>query len=127
MAGFANRVVRIGFPELTEPDEPELFLILRNPKVVSPDEFASSDVAVGPDGQPLNPEDAAERSREIIARLVVTGRMYDATDMGVDMETGELTDQKLLTYPLTKNTARCLPVEVMQKIGAEIGAAFAPK
>lgn len=127
MAGFANRVTRLMFPDLTEKGEPELFLVIRNTRTMTVDELVPGDVPLGPDGQPLDRELSAERSRELIAKLVVAGLMYDATDPGVDPKTGEPTDQRLLSFPLTPQTVRCLPIEAIQRINTEIEAAVAPK
>lgn len=128
MAGYANRVVRIAFPDLTEPDTDELFVVIRNPKTMTVDELTPQDVAVDPaTGLPVDTDLAAQRSREIIARLVVAWRMYDASDFSVDPDTGIPTEQSPLPLPATADLVRRLPMAAIQAINDKISEAISPK
>lgn len=128
MAGYANRVVRIAFPDLTEADTDELFVVIRNPKTMTVDELTPQDVALDPaTGQPVDTDLAAQRSREIIARLVVAWRMYDASDFSVDPDTGIPTEQAPLPLPATAELVRRLPMAAIQAINDKISEAIAPK
>jgi len=126
MAGYANRVVRIGFPHLTEPDQPELFVTIKNPRVIPPDEFAVYDMELDANGVPVDKQKAAERTAEIIAKLVVAWRMYDASDFQVD-ENGEPLDQQPLGLPATPELVRRLPSAAIRELNQVIGEAMNPQ
>lgn len=126
MAGYANRVMRLGFPQLTEEGQPELFITIRNPRVVPPDDLAAYDIQVDANGMPTDAQKATERSAQIIARLIVAWRMYDATEWGVD-EAGELLDQKPLPLPATPDLVRKLPAEAMMELNRAIQDAVNPR
>ena len=126
MAGYANRVVTLRFPDLTEEGDQELFVILRNPKTLPPDELVPQDLPVDADGRPIDQDLAAQRSREIIAKLIVGWRMYDATDFGVDLETSEPTDQHPLELPATADLVAKLPTAAIQAINETIVEAVNP-
>jgi hypothetical protein len=127
MAGYANRVTKIEFPDLTEEGQPTLFITIKNPKVIPPDELMSEDVEVGPDGRPLDPKLAAQRSAEVIASLVVAWRMYDASDFAVDKETGEPLDQRPLPLPATPELVQKLPTKAILELNKVLTEAVDPQ
>ena len=126
MTGFRNRIVTLQFPELTDDGDPVLHVVLRNPQTVPPSDLAPDDIALGPDGTPLDKDLAAQRSREIIASLVVGWRMYDASDFGYNPETGLPTDQKPLPLPATADLVDKLPMVVIRRINDTITDAVNP-
>lgn len=127
MSGYSNRVVKISFADLTEANEPELYVVIRNPKTMPVDELTPDDVAVDPTtGQPVDRHLAEQRSREIIAKLVVGWRMYDAKDFAVDDE-GSPLDQAPLPLPATADLVAKLPMAAVQAINEKILEAVAPK
>lgn len=125
MAGYANRVVRIAFPDLTEEGEPELFITIKNPKVLPPEELMASDIEVDADGLPTDQKLAVQRSKEIVASLVLAWRMYDATGFGLDEE-GNPKDQLPLPLPATPELVGKLPTEAIQKINQTITESINP-
>lgn len=127
MAGYANRVVRIEFPDLTENGQPLLFISIKNPRVLPPEELIAEDVTVDETGRPTDPKLAAQRSREILARLIVGWRMYDATDFKVDAETGEPLDQSPLPMPATPELVAKLPSKALIELNQELTAAVNPE
>jgi hypothetical protein len=128
MGGYANRVMTIDFPELSDPDDQEtgrVFVVLRNPKTVTLSKLEVAAVAQNPDGTP----DADEASKAIyglLSRLVIGGRLYDAEVDGIDADGAPL-DQPELTYPLTEETAAKLPIEVITAITERIREAQTPR
>lgn len=124
MAGYANRVVTIKFPELSEEGD-EVFVVIRNPKTVALSKMETQQVPVNPDGTP-NESAAAAAGYSLLARLIIGGRLYDATIDDVD-EDGFPVDQPLLTYPLTVDKAKTLPVDIINKIFAQIQEAQNPR
>ena len=78
MPSYANRTVRIEFPDLSEPGD-QLYVVLRNRKTVA------LEVPTGPEGADGGEQtDPARFSREVIARTVVDWHVYDAFDDGAD-------------------------------------------
>lgn len=127
MTGFRNRIVTLQFPDLTDEGEPVLHVVLRNPQTVPPTDLVPDDIAVGPDGAPVDQALAAQRSREIIARLIIGWRMYDATEFGYDPETGLATDQQPLPLPATPELVDRLPMAVIREINRTIKEAVDPQ
>jgi hypothetical protein len=126
MPGFANRVKTLIFPELTEDGERTLFVALRNPKTMPMEALVPQDIPRGPDGAVLDPAAAETRSREIVAKLVIGWRMYDATDFSIDDE-GNPVDQALLPLPATPESVAKLPMVVIQQINTAIVEAINPQ
>lgn len=126
MTGFRNRILTLQFPDLTDEGDPVLHVVLRNPQTVPPTDLVPDDIAVGPDGVPIDRELAAQRSREIIARLIIGWRMFDATDFGYDPETGLATDQQPLPLPATPELVDRLPMAVIRRINEVITEAVNP-
>lgn len=127
MTGFRNRILTLQFPDLTDEGDPILHVVLRNPKTVPPTDLVPDDLPVGPDGTPLDQALAAQRSREIIARLIIGWRMYDASDFGYDPETGLPTDQQPLPLPATPELVDRLPMDVIREINKAIKEAVDPQ
>ncbi|MGH7743621.1 MAG: hypothetical protein ACREQ5_02195, partial [Candidatus Dormibacteria bacterium] len=112
-------------PDLTEEGEPELFITIKNPKVLPPEELMASDIEVDADGLPTDQKLAVQRSKEIVASLVLAWRMYDATGFGLDEE-GNPKDQLPLPLPATPELVGKLPTEAIQKINQTITESINP-
>ena len=98
MPGYANRTVRIEFPELSEPGD-LVYVVLKNRKTVP------LEVLTGPETQAGGAEpDPARFSREVISRMVVDWHAYDAFD--------DNPDQAPLPLPATPELVAKLPVEI---------------
>lgn len=117
MPGYANKRVHLGFPDLTEDGEPEIHLIVKNPKLVPLDELQPADVKSGPDGQP---DEAAARPAmyKVLASLVLAGRVYDATNFD--------DDQRPMTLPLTPDDIARLPWEIVKKFSEMVQEVLNP-
>jgi hypothetical protein len=98
MPGYANRTVRIEFPELSEPGD-LVYVVLRNRKTVP------LETLTGPESAEAGEQtDPAKFSREVIARMVVDWRVFDAFD--------DRADQDALPLPATEELVAKLPIEI---------------
>jgi hypothetical protein len=114
MAGYANRVVTLHFPELSEEGD-DIHIVMRNPKLVAPDELRRRDVAANPDGTPADMGEAMLASYEVIAKLIIGWFAYDAT------ETDAEGNMPRLTLPATPAQVGKLPLMIINAISEEMG------
>lgn len=91
-----------------------------------PAELQPKDIALDADGNPTDLEAAQRANNEIIAKLVVALRAYDATDFAVDAE-GQPLPQRLLAGPITPELIAKLPMEIVKRIGEELTEAINPQ
>lgn len=110
MAGYANRVLTLTFPELSEEGD-NVHVVIRNPRTMSSGELTPRDVAVGPNGQPIDQAEATRAGHEVLAKMVIGWHVYDATDAS--------DDQPLLPLPATPDLVAKLPVEIQNRMAAE--------
>src|SRR5689334_19366391 len=81
---------------------------------------------VGDNGDPV-PGSGLVAMHEIISRLVVAWRVYDASVVEVDPDTGEPLDQPLLPLPATPELVAKLPSAILSRISDEMTGAVNPK
>lgn len=136
MAGYANRVITLSFPELAE-DGDHIEVIIRNPKRVPLGELqawrktavkaglASPEPGDGGDdpGEPSD-EEAEAGTNAVLARLVIGWHAYDASFF--DPENPDA-DQPLLPLPATPELVAKLPLEILTRLADELGKAFQGK
>lgn len=138
MPGYANRVVKIDFPELTDdPAGDPIWVIIRNPRLMPAGEITSlssgnSGYEQGDDGETKVSDRSAAigTMHRMIARLTVAARVYDATSDGeFDPETGEPTgeQERLPAPPWTPEIAAKLPQEIVTRISTEFSEAINPQ
>ena len=127
-SGYANRVLRFDFPELSQdPETDPVWVITRNPMTADPKELTSAFAGVDlADRQAVQAANAS-----LIAKLVIAARAYDATvEPSYDPLTGEVTgnaDQPLLPPPpWTPESAAKLPTAIQAKIIAAYTEAVNP-
>jgi hypothetical protein len=113
MPGYANRIVTITFPELTEEGDPVIHVVMRNPKLVPPGEMRRRDVKLGPDGEP-DADDAMAAAYEVMAKLIIGWLAYDATSTEADG------DQARLTLPATAEQVGKLPLEILNTLAEQL-------
>jgi len=111
MAGYARRVIKLDFPDLAEADD-DIHIIIRNPKLVPPGELRRRDIKVGPDGMPEDMEEATSAGYEVLAKLIIGWRVYDATSTE--------DDQPRLGLPATAALVAKLPMEIINRLGVEL-------
>lgn len=108
MAGYANRLVRLEFPELTEPGDTVIHVIMRNPRTVPGPEL----MADTPDN--ASPQEAMVGGMAILAKLVKAWHVYDATSLD--------DEQPPLPLPATPELVAKLPSEIQNRMAAELTA-----
>jgi hypothetical protein len=114
MAGYANRTVTLDFPELSE-DGDLIRVVIRNPKLVPPAEMRRKDVELDADGNPVDPDAAFQATCDVMAKLIIGWHAYDATVVDEN--------QPLLGLPATGAAVAKLPLEILNRIGEELGKA----
>jgi hypothetical protein len=112
--GYANRLIRLDFPEFSEENDP-IFVTIRNPKLVPPDTLIVSNLVDRPDDKPVTTEEAIAGNAEVISRLVSIWNVYDAAD--------DSDNPQRLPLPATPDLARKLPREITSRILEEVTAA----
>jgi hypothetical protein len=104
MPGYANRTIRLAFPELTEEGDPEVFVTIRNPKILPGHEITVRDVT----DEQLKADPAANffAQYDLVARLVTDWLVYDATTE----------DAQPLELPADEHKVAKLPRQIAAKI-----------
>lgn len=130
MPGYRDRVIRLPFPELSEPGD-EVWVAITNPRAMTADKLQPSKPVEVVDGKPVNDADAMAGMYEIIAGLVIGWHAYDATVTGVTAE-GHPVEQPLLPYPALgehppPEDVRKLPMEILNAISEQIRTATNPQ
>lgn len=128
MAGYASRLIRLPFPELSEdPETDPIFVTIRNPKLMPLQDLQdNAPDAVDAEGNPV-PEKATAGMLRIISRLIVVWRVYDASHLQVNPQTGEPMDQPLLALPATPELVAKLPAVIINRIADELTGAVNPQ
>lgn len=126
VAGYANRVITLQFPDLAEEGDP-IWVAIRNPRLQPPEKLRPKDVPLDPEtGKPINSDDAVSAMYEIIAGLIIGRRVYDAMVAEVD-DQGVPADQPLLVLPATPEKVQHLPMEIIQRISEEMKVGANPR
>lgn len=106
MAGYANRIITLDFPELTEPGDEPIRVVIRNPKTMPAQELMAD-----------TPDDATAEQQfqagiAILAKLVIGWHVYDASSTD--------DDQPPLPLPATPDSVARLPMEIQNRMAAEL-------
>lgn len=117
MSGYANRVIRLEFPDLTEDGDTVIHVVIKNPRLMPPAEIIPRDAKTGADGT-VDEQDAMQAMYEVISRVVKAWHVYDATDDG--------DDQEPLALPATPERVAKLPMEIVNAIGERIQQVASP-
>ena len=125
--GYANRLVHLDFTEeLAEPGD-QIWITIRNPKLLAAGELRPRDIAMMPDGvTPVNVSDAESAMYEMLAKLIVGWHVYDASDLALDA-LGNPGAQQILPLPATPENVAKLPAIIVKKISEEITNAVNPQ
>lgn len=125
--GYANRLISLTFDDLTDdPQNDPIWVSIRNPKLMPPGELQARQVPLGEDGKPVDNDAAMTSMYEVVAKMIVAWRVYDATVLEVNPETGEPLDQPLLGLPATPERVAKLPMEIINRISEQMSAAVTP-
>jgi hypothetical protein len=120
--GYANRVVTISFPDLSDDPEDRIWVCMRNPKLVPIDEMRREEVALDAGGLPVDSDAAAAAGYRLLAKLIVGWHVYDATIAPVLNAAGEdVSEQRLLPQaPAAPETVAKLPMEILNRLSEEL-------
>jgi hypothetical protein len=127
--GYANNVITLTFPELSEdPENDSIHVVIRNPRLMAPSQLKPRDVDLDAEGKPVDEEDAERASFEVMAKLVIGWRVYDPTaEITVD-EKGEVTsDQPLLPKEYNADNVAKLPMAIINRLATEMAEAVNPQ
>jgi hypothetical protein len=134
MSGYTNPYVLLQFPDLGD----DVSVLMKNPQLLPPSEIQPEDVPTDDNGQPLDQKAAQEAMYKVMAKLIVSWKVYeafsdgDALDIDPDADpvdifaalgTGEQTRLGKIT---TENIAR-LPLAILNRIGEEVGRVADPQ
>ena len=123
ISGYANRVITRHFPDLAE-DGDDVWVCIRNPKLMAPGEMSLDGIELNGDGTPKVGEDGMRASYKMAAKLIIGWRVYDpAAPIELD-EHGEMLpagDMPLLPSPPTPENVAKLPIEIFSWLGEELG------
>lgn len=111
--GYKDRTVLLEFPELVD-DGDECWVRIRNPKLMPPSMLMPDDVPTSPDGQPVDVKAAEQATYAMMAKMVQSWHVWDATD--------DSDEPPLLGDPTPEAFAK-LPVEIVMRITGEIADA----
>jgi hypothetical protein len=126
MPGYSGRVVTLNFAELTAPGDPMIHVALRNPRLIPLDMLQPREVELGPDGRPVDLDAAKRANNEVLAKLIIGWRVYDASDVSVDEDGNEL-DQAPLPLPATPDSVAKLPTSIFIALTKEVTEAMDPQ
>lgn len=124
--GYANRSLKIEFPELSEPGDP-IWVTIRNPRLMTQSELRPRDVEIGADGVPTDLDEAQEAMFETLARLIIGCKVYDASDLSLDTEGNEIGGDELIPTPVTPASIGKFPAHILKRLTDEITEALNPR
>ncbi|MBX7464973.1 hypothetical protein [Streptomyces sp. NPDC057910] len=134
MSGYTSRYIALPFPELGD----RVSVLLRNPRLLPPSEITPRDVALGPDGQPVDSAAAQQAMYEVMARVIAAWNVYDASSPGapidIDLDAPDFAEQlKALEAadqtrlgPITADNVARLPMAIIAAISDELGRVADP-
>lgn len=126
MPGYANRVITLRFEELTQDDEPTIHVVLKNPRLLPPGELAPRKLTLDENGRPIDADEAKRANDEVLAKLIIGWRVFDASDFAVDADGNEL-PQDALPLPATAELVAKLPTAIYMKITETINESYNPQ
>jgi len=121
MAGYADRLLTLDFPDLTPDGDPVIYIAIRNPRIVPMSVLqGDTDLAVNPEtGMPLDAKAAETAMHKTMATLIKDWHIFDGMD--------ESDTPEPLPLPATADLVAKLPAEVINRIAKEIQEAVAPR
>lgn len=133
MSGYTNPYVLLEFPNLGD----DVSVLIRNPQLMPPAQLQPRDVPLDENGQPVDQEQARQASYEVMQRLIVAWKVYEAfggeAEVAEDADPAELLEQltaagepKRLGAITTENIGR-LPLAILNRIGEEVGRVADPQ
>ena len=128
--GYANRVVTIQFPDLSDDPGDRIWVTMRNPKMVPIDEMraGSEGVTLNAQGDPEDSGAATAAGYRILAKLIVGWHVYDATVLPELNASGEdvSTPVMLPQAPVTVEMVAKLPMAILNRLMEEMSSINPP-
>jgi hypothetical protein len=78
MSGYTNPYVLLQFPDLGD----DVSVLMKNPQLLPPSEIQPEDVPTDDNGQPLDQKAAQEAMYKVMAKLIVSWKVYEAFSDG---------------------------------------------
>lgn len=122
--------MHLDFPQLSaDPENDKIWVSMYNPRLMPPSELRpSKEVPTDPTtGHPVDMVEAERQMFALFAKLIIGWRVYDASHIEVDPETGEVADQPLLPHPATAELVAKLPAVILTRITEEFTQAVNPQ
>lgn len=132
ISGYANRVLRKDFPELSSGSDDPIWVVIRNPRLLPDGELASAWDGVNiEDGKVTDREQVRHAAAKAAVKLIVAARAYDATHVPQFDQQGEVIpgtgDAPLLPpTPWQPETALKLPRAITDWLGEQITESVNP-
>jgi hypothetical protein len=132
MSGYNNPYVLLEFPNLGD----DVSVLIRNPQLMPPAQLQPRDVAVDENGQPVDQEAARQASYEVMERLIVAWKVYEAfegeIEVAEDADPTELFQQLTVGEPkrlgkINTDSIGRLPLAILNRIGEEVGRVADPQ
>lgn len=133
MSGYTNPYILVSFPDLGD----DVSVLMKNPQLLPPAEMTPEDVALDANGQPIDPQAANESMYKVMAKLIVSWKVYeafspgDALDIDPDADPADVlaalgTGQQARLGKITPENVGKLPLAIINRIGEEIGRVADP-
>jgi hypothetical protein len=118
MAGYLNRFIDLGFPDLGGVDENNRAIVwvkMRNPRLIAGDDLigdSAKTVRLDPEtGKPIEVS-AGREMFGTFAKLILAGNVWDATSLD--------DDPPLLPMPPSAADVGKMPIEILNRLGEEL-------
>lgn len=127
MAGYLNRFIDLGFPDLAGVDDNGRALCwvkIRNPRLSPAGDFAAAAAKVRiENGQPVQTDLAASETFASFAKLIIAGHVWDASwtpTVGPDGSIDDTEEPPLLPMPPSADDVAKMPMDILNAIGEEL-------
>lgn len=133
MSGYTTPYILIPFPDLGD----DVSVLMKNPQLLPPSEMTPEDVALDANGQPIDPQAANESMYKVMAKLIVSWKVYEAfapgdtLDIDPDADPADVlaslgAGQQARLGKITPENVGKLPLAIINRIGEEIGRVADP-
>jgi len=128
MAGYLNRFIDLGFPDLAGVDDNGKAIVwvkIRNPRLIPGEDLigAADKVQIDADGNVVDTGAAAKESFAAFAKLILAGNVWDAKWVPAPDENSVIdwdAEPPLLSMPPSPEQMGRFPMEILNAIGEEL-------
>jgi hypothetical protein len=132
MSGYTTPYVLLPFPDLGE----DISVLMKNPQLQPPAAITPEDVPLDENGQPLDPQAANEAMYKVMAKLIVSWKVYEAPSVEIEIDPNadpadvlaalDAGEPRRLGSVTPENVAK-LPLAIINRVGEEIGRVADPQ